>query len=50
MEHRVMPIGKMKNPIVMNPMSMIMPIMISILLLVISVFVKFECFLCDFVI
>lgn len=50
MEHRVMPIGKMKNPIVMNPMSMIMPIMISILLLVISIFVKFECFLCDFVI
>ena len=46
MEHRVMPIGKMKNPIVMNPMSM----MISILLLVISIFVKFECFLCDFVI
>ena len=45
MEHRVMPIGKMKNP-----MSMIMPIMISILLLVISIFVKFECFLCDFVI
>ena len=32
MEHRVMPIGKMKNPIAMNPMSMIMPIMISILL------------------
>ena len=31
MEHRVMPIGKMKKPIVMNPMSMIMPIMISIL-------------------
>lgn len=27
MEHRVMPIGKMKNPIVMNPMSMIIPIM-----------------------
>lgn len=50
MEHRVMTIGKMKNPIVMNPMSMIMPIMISILLLVISIFVKFECFLCDFVI
>ena len=48
MEHRVMPIGKMKNPIAMNPMSMIMPIMISILLLVISIFVKFECFLCDF--
>lgn len=30
MEHRVMPIGKMKKPIVMNPMSMIMPIMINV--------------------
>ena len=50
MEHRVMPIGKMKNPIEMNPMNMIMPIMISNLLLDISIFVKFECILCDFVI